>query len=487
MQILRRKDSRCMGMNKLLITLAITSILLISLAYFELPKYGMFIKTVKRVREPVVAGKFYPADKEKLENMVDYFLNNCKFEFYGKLRGIIVPHAGYAFSGQVAACGFKQISKEVKLVIILGPSHYVSFRGFYVPNYTHFKTPLGEVKISEKAKLLRRERLSKNIDEKFEHSIEVEIPFLQKILGKDFEIIPIITGIIDAKELSEILAKYIDNQTLIVVSSDLSHYHSYEMARKLDKNCISSILNLSIEEIERCEACGKIPILTISYLAKKFGWEPELIMYRNSGDVTGNKERVVGYASIGFYEGLKNEEEKILLKIARETLESYIRNRSIPSINESSLSENLKENKGCFVTLYKNGNLRGCIGSILPIEPLYRCVIRNTINAAVNDMRFLPVREEELKDIKIEISVLSIPKKLEFKDWRELLNKLEGREGVIIKIHHKQATYLPQVWKIFENKEEFLSNLCLKAGANIDCWKKKAEIYVYEAEVFEES
>ena len=384
----------------------LVGIVAISLIYLRGFKQGMFVKVEEKiVREPAVAGRFYPAEKDELERMVNSFLNNCEFKHYGRVRGLIVPRAGYIFSGQVAACGFKQVSKDVKTVIILGPSHHVYFKGFYVPNYTHFKTPLGEVKVSEKAYLLRKERLSSNVDDRLEHSIEVEVPFIQEVLG-DFEIIPIMTGVVDPKELAEILLKYIDDSTIVVASSDLSHYHPYEVAKRLDESCIDSILNLSIDKIEGCEACGKIPILTLAYLAKRLKWDPKFFEYKNSGDVTGDLRSVVGYTSIGFYEGLNREEEEILLKIARETLEDYLSNASIPSINENSLPESLKENKGCFVTLYKNGRLRGCIGSLLPLEPLYRCVVRNAINAAVHDLRFFPVRKEELKDVKIEKIIL---------------------------------------------------------------------------------
>ncbi len=443
---------------------------------------------IKRMREPAVAGSFYPADKNDLERMLTEFLNDAKEENFGKVKGLVVPHAGYIYSGSVAAKSYKQLY-GADTVIIIVPSHHVRFKGASVPNYTHYKTPLGEIKISDKAKDLIKEDLIVSLDEvhKKEHSVEVQLPFLQKVLG-NFEILPIVTGDINPQQLANILLKYIDNNTVIIASSDLSHYYPYERAVKLDSICIEAIPHLDFENMDRCEACGKIPILTLMYISKELKLAGSLIDYKNSGDTVGTRESVVGYAAIAFFEGVDDEEQQFLLNLSRLTLEEFIKNGNVPSVDERDLSERLKRVQGCFVTLEKHGMLRGCIGHIIPQKPLYKCVIENTINAAINDRRFVPVGEDELKDIEIEISVLSLPKKVEFKDSSDLISKLTPlKDGVVIREGSHQATYLPQVWDQFDTKESFLYHLCLKAGLSEDCWKSRSiEIETYSAQVFKE-
>ena len=442
------------------------------------------------IRRPAVAGMFYPNSSHVLDEMISSFLNNSQDLDIENIRGIVSPHAGYIYSGQVAAWGYKQLKDDYKTIILIGPSHHVGFYGASVPNYTHYETPLGLVKVSPKTKLLVQEGfISDNRIHDPEHCLEVQLPFLQKVL-KDFEIIPIITGQIDPEVLANILIRYIDNKTLVIASSDLSHYHSYDEAVYLDSFCVNSIPSLNFSGMEKCEACGKIPVLTLMYIAKKLGWKGKALGYANSGDVTGDKTRVVGYTSVIFYSEpereLNREEKMFLLRLARETLEYYLKNQTVPDIKESELTQNLKKVQGCFVTLNKHGNLRGCIGHILPQIPLYQCVIQNSINAALHDMRFQPVSYDELKDIDIEISVLSVPKPLEFQNSEELLKKLQpGKHGVVLYYNGKQSTFLPQVWETIPNKEEFLSHLCLKQFSPPDCWKS-ARVDVYEAIVFDE-
>jgi len=468
--------------KKILIGLIVIFSLFLTLTTFKYPFYAKV--EVKKVREPAAAGKFYPV--ENLREVVSSYLEKAEYENYGRLRGLVVPHAGYIFSGMVAAQGFKEIPLGIRTVIILGPSHHLYFKGASISNYTHYKTPLGEVRISEKVNQLKEESLIVSVDDRLEHSIEVEIPFLQVVL-KDFEIIPIMVGDVNPKELADILLKYIDDNTLVVASSDLSHYYPYEVANELDKYCTEAIPDLDFSKMNYCQACGKIPILTLMYIAKKKGWYGYLLEYKNSGDTAGDKERVVGYASIGFYEGVNKENQKILLKLARNTLESYLKNRTLPQIDISSIPSTLKEKRGCFVTLHKKGELRGCIGSLLPQEELYKCVMRNAINAALRDLRFKPVSYDELKDIDIEVSVLTLPKILEFKTPEELLDKISKKDGIILKSGIHQATYLPQVWEQIPHKELFLSHLCLKAGLPFECWKSlDIEIKTYQAQVFSE-
>jgi hypothetical protein len=232
------------------------------------------------------------------------------------------------------------------------------------------------------------------------------------------------------------------------------------------------------------DACGRIPILTLMEIAEKKGWRTKLFDYRNSGDTAGDKSQgVVGYASIGFYDGLNEEEQKTLLDLAEKTLQSHY-NGVEYLIDYSSLPERLREEKACFVTLNENRQLRGCIGHLTAQEELYKCVMDNALNAALHDGRFTPVTKDELGEIKIEVSVLSEPRRMSYDSPDDLLAKLiPGVDGVILKSGMRQSTYLPVVWEQLPNKEEFLGNLCLKQGSPANCWKT-AETYTYQAQEF---
>ncbi|RLI92853.1 MAG: hypothetical protein DRO95_01185 [Candidatus Altiarchaeales archaeon] len=467
---------------------------------------NMTTTTIKNVRKSVIAGSWYPGNKNELIRIVDSFLRNAKKENLGKIRAIIVPHAGYMYSGQVAAFSYEQIrGEDYERVIILAPSHHHAFYGASIGNFTHYETPLGEVPVSRLADKFLKCKVISSIPEAHlqEHSIEIQLPFLQRVLGR-FEIVPILIGRLsmeDMEELSNLIMKYLDDKTLIVASSDLSHYHPYDVAVRIDRQCINSIVSLDLEGAERCEMCGYFPVLITINIAKKLNWRAKLIEYKNSGDVTGDRLGVVGYAAIVFYSEtnqnltktesnlneLNREEKKFLLKIARETLETYIREgrRIEPKVEDPRLMEN----RGTFVTLEKNGQLRGCIGHIEPIQPLYLDVRDNAINAAVNDPRFRPVTPDELDDIEIEISVLTKPELIEAESPEEYLEKIqEGVDGIIIEYAGRSATYLPQVWEQIPDKIEFLEHLCEKAFLPRDCWKRKGvRIYRYRVQAFKES
>ncbi|MBL7160778.1 MAG: AmmeMemoRadiSam system protein B [Candidatus Aenigmarchaeota archaeon] len=456
---------------------------------------GMVVKTesieVKTVIKPAVSGSFYPDDPGQLGSMIDGFLAEAS-PAEAKPRAIVVPHAGYIYSGSTAAHGFKALQgHDYETVIVIGSSHHYAFDGVAVPNSTHYRTPLGDVAISGRAAELVDGFIFRSNDVfEPEHSIEVEIPFLQSVLG-DFEIIPILVSRVDPQTLASKLLPLIDENTLVVASSDLSHYYPYEEAVSLDSNCIEGIPALDFERFESCECCGRIPVLTVMLIAEEHGWVGGLLDYRNSGDTAGTKEAVVGYASIAFYETsemLTKLEQSFLLSLARKTIEGYLTNQLLPEIDETNLSEILKETRGCFVTLNTNRGLRGCIGHILPQVPLYQCVIQNAVSAALHDARFTPVTSNELDGIHIDISVLSVPKKIEFQSPGEIPGKLRpGIDGVVLHYNGRTSTYLPQVWGQLPEKEEFLSSLCIKQGSPANCWALPGvAVETYQAFVFEE-
>ena len=499
--------------KKLLIILLSLGIVLLLVLFLVLPKKeSTEKKELEIIREPTVAGEFYPEDKIQLSALIDNFLEKASLpEVKGEVIALIVPHAGYQFSGEVAAHAFKTLEGEqVDTVIIVGNSHHERFDGVSVFPKGVYKIPLGEVEIdSDLAQRIIQESdriFFRESAHQLEHSIEVEIPFLQKTL-KHFKIVPILFGNSqkdDWKILGDAILKHIKGKNVILIaSSDLSHYPPYEVAKYADKKTIDAILTGDIEHFEKTIqelqqenlpnavtfACGSDAIKTVMYVARQLGAsEIKLLKYANSGDSTGDKNRVVGYSAIGFFAErrdhlLNKKEQERLLQIARESVETYIKEGKIPEFSEDNPMLNQK--LGAFVTIKKYGKLRGCIGEFSPTkEPLYKVVSKMAIAAATKDIRFSPVKEEELDELEYEVSVLSEPQKID--NWR----KIElGKHGVIIRQSLNQGVFLPQVadetgWSL----EKFLSELCFqKAGLPPDCYKdKNTEIYTFTAKVFSE-
>ena len=451
------------------------------------------------VRPTAVAGMFYPGKSDELRQMVDSLLNDAPgVKVPGKIRGLVSPHAGYIYSGIVAAAGYRQIDPSTRTVILLGPSHRVRLSDASIPEVQAYRTPLGDVRLAGLASTLRRLPGFQSVPEAHlkEHALEVQLPFLQVLL-KDFEIVPILINSSDPKALATTLARHIDEDTLVVASSDLSHFYSYSTAMALDRICTTAISNGKIRDMTLCEACGKQAALTLMHIAQIKGWKGMLIDYRNSGDTAGNKNRVVGYASIGFVDGkemtrnmnetLSTQDRGSLLRLARTAIEARLL-EGAEIERPSKTASILNEMRGCFVTLHKRGQLRGCIGTIEPTCPLMECVEKNAKNAAFGDPRFPPLSVDELKEIDIEISVLSVPETLGFSDGEDLKRKLEPNvHGVILSRGMNRSTFLPQVWKQLPDKEKFLEHLCLKGGMSGKAWQEPAtKVEVYRAQVFGE-
>lgn len=489
-----------MNLSKILILLALLiSIIFIFLAIINKSANTGFLVKEENIRKPVFAGTWYPSDARELKNTINLYIYNSKnINFNGEIKALIVPHAGYAYSGQIAGDGFRQLqNREYKNIFILGTSHRYYLTNVSASNFEYFSTPLGEIKVSKKSREMEeKEEIISIIEEahKQEHSIEVELPFLQEVL-EDFQIIPLIVGESNSNELKEVLTKYLGEEDLIVVSADLSHYHEYNQALITDAYTIKNILELNSEEVLNSEIDSPWGVASLLEIAKEKSWKPYLIAYANSGDITGNKTSVVGYGAIVFvdekYEKesyFTEEEREFMLNLARESAEEYLKKGKTMELNEKEVPERLKENKACFVTFTENNQLRGCIGHILPQKPLYECIIENSINAAIKDTRFSPVIYDEMKNIRIDISILSVPVKLEYSNPEELLSKLKTKEhGVIIQRDSYQSTFLPSVWEFIPNKKEFLANLCVKAGMEGECWTdQKTQIYFYTAEDFSE-
>lgn len=460
----------------------------------------------QEVKKPAVSGTFYPSSKEELEGTVDKFVYGADVKTENKeIIGAISPHAGYIYSGAVAGYTYKAIKeKKVKLVILVGPSHFEFFNGISVYNRGAFQTPLGNVGIdAEFANRLIQENPKITFYPKAfsqEHSLEVQLPFLQRTLS-DFKIVPVLIGnpsFENCKLLSDAIVKVLNNRkdALIIASTDLSHYHTYEEALRRDNFTLSEVSQLDPDRFfrdyskEGIELCGLGAVLTTMMVSNSLGANKfEILKYANSGDATGDRYRVVGYASGIFTAEPKKTEEvdmlnenqkNRLLFIARNSIENYLKKGSKPQVSETD--PGLLEEKGAFVTLTKQGELRGCIGSIYPTAPLYKTVSDMAIEAATGDPRFPQLSLEELKEIEIEISALSPLEKIDD------ISKIKvGTHGLLIRKGFYSGLLLPQVAAEYNwTKEEFLEHTCYKAGLNKDAWKKGADIYIFSALVFGE-
>jgi AmmeMemoRadiSam system protein B/AmmeMemoRadiSam system protein A len=469
------------------------------------------------IREPAVANQFYPGNKDTLNRFLDQTLAHTPEPRYPgtpepRILGIVVPHAGYPYSGPTAAYAYKAVSGlRPKTVVILGPSHHVGFNEFAVYAKGSWKTPLGNVDIDEKfaAELMRQTTLARDLPRAHEreHSIEVQVPFLQKVL-KDFRIVPIEIAFTDYPRLQE-LAKALaataqGKEVLLVASSDLYHGDSYQDCQHTDSLTLSYLERFDPKGLfdalqsESASACGGLPVIALMLTLKDLGATRAQVLHRtNSNDVTGERGGYcVGYGAVAFYreEGsgagdsgdkdlLTKTEQEELLRIARTTLDSTIRKGKVPEF--PALTERLKEYRGVFVTLKEHGDLRGCIGYIEGIKPLNEAVRDMAIAASTEDYRFPPVDAKELKDIDIEVTVLTPMQRCPDPAKSIVL----GKHGIVVKKGGRQGVFLPQVatetgWDV----DTYLSQCSSqKAGLAPDAWKKgDCEVYTFCGQVFGE-
>lgn len=448
----------------------------------------------EKVKAAAVAGAFYPADQAALSAMVDDFLAKASAPpENGRLLALMAPHAGYQFSGQVAAYSYKRLQgMDIDTVIVIGPSHVASFTGAAVYAEGGMKTPLGTHKINEKAaKSLLDEKaqvvFNPVVFEK-EHSLEVQLPFLQKVLPH-VKIVPILIGMPTKASFDSLTGKLTallrkNPNMIIVASTDLSHYHDYETAQKMDKKIIDAAARMSLEDVQKLlsngegEMCGGYPVLYTMAVVRALGaTHGSSYQYANSGDVTGDKARVVGYAALGWYKAhLAEGERQALLSYAKDTIVSYVKHQKIPEVEVRY--PRLKANGAAFVTINRGGILRGCIGHIQPIMPLYQSVINNAVSACSRDHRFNPVAAEELKDLKVEVTVLSPLELLE--DERDI--KI-GTHGLYLVGSGTSGILLPQVATEYGwDANMFLEQVSIKAGLTKNAWKE-ATLYVFTADI----
>lgn len=460
----------------------------------------------KEYRNSIHAGTWYPGKEKDLREEIAGYLKNARSTITGEIYGLISPHAGYVYSGPVAAFSYKQVeNKTYDLVVVIGPSHQYGFHGASVDTVQGRKTPLGTIEydLESVRKLLKAGKIItyEPMAHEQEHSVEIQMPFLQVALKK-FKTVEIVMGTQDnetCKALASAIVKAAKGKkTLLVASSDLSHYHAQAAAEKLDGLVLDAVKKYDPELLGRrlirdsCEACGGGPMITVMLAAREMGATAAGILnYATSGNTSGDFSQVVGYLSAALFAGDSSEhevgidlgfskDEKAKLKeIAIKSIEAAVQGGENPEFE--GISEKLKEPYGVFVTINKHGNLRGCIGHIIADQPLYLTCAEMAKAAALSDPRFDPVAKEELKDLQIEISVLT-----PFEPVKDLEKIVIGRDGLIIKRGYYSGLLLPQVatdygWTV----EEFLEHTCNKAGLPTDAYKQKGtEIYKFSAEVF---
>lgn len=470
-------------------------------------------------RKPAVAGAFYPPNREELDRfLAGLYSDAVERNTVSDVLALITPHAGYEYSGVVAASAFNQLNPNHHYdnVFIIGTSHYGLLEGASIYCSGNFITPLGLARVNaDLSKKLIRENPGIFTDDPElhlkEHSIEVQIPFLQYLYKDDLQIVPIITGAQKQATIQKIagaLKPYWGKNNLFVISTDFSHYPNYDNAIAIDKSTLNAILSnstngfnqiLHVSEDQNIpnlatRICGWSSVLVLLNVTEELQnvvYNP--ILYMNSGDRSGaSKSRVVGYHALtvtsqseksdtsDFF--LNREDKKDLLELARTSIDSYIKTKKLLSPDTLKLSPKLKTAAGAFVSIYKNGELRGCIGNLRSPEALYQVVQDVAISAATRDYRFKRIDSEEMPEIEIEISVLTPMKKIE-----SISEIIPGRHGIYIRKGSKSGTFLPQVAaKTGWNTEELLGHCARdKAGIGWEGWKD-ADIYIYEALVFSE-
>lgn len=446
------------------------------------------------VRPPAVAGLFYPGDPRALAAEVEDLLGGVEHlePRLGFPKAIVVPHAGYIYSGSVAARAYDEIAPArgiVKRVVLLGPTHRVAVRGLALPGSDFFETPLGRIPVDaaavEALKALPQVASSAPAHA-MEHSLEVQLPFLQKVLGS-FSLVPLAVGMASPQQVAEVLERLWGGpETLIVISTDLSHYHAYDEARAIDGATIGKIERFATD-LSHEEACGATPLNGLLALARTKKLSVKLLGACNSGDTAGGKDRVVGYSSFALYEGAggvaKQDAGSTLLGIARGAIEGGLASKSAPRPEHAWL----RQSSATFVTLTRGGRLRGCIGTLEAARPLGDDVAENALGAAFRDPRFPPVSVAEWSECSVEVSLLSTPKPIRFADEADLLAQIApGEDGLILQCDGRRATFLPQVWETLPDTRQFLAELLRKAGLPADTRLARSKVWRYRAEKWKE-
>ena len=471
------------------------------------------VSATGQLRESVLAGTWYPAQPDLLQEQLEGFLKRVESaERPDALIGLIVPHAGYRYSGPVAAHAYKLLQRHhFRTVVILAPSHYARFEGVSVYDRGGYRTPLGIVPLDHELITAIKRR---NPDIRYvakahskEHSLEIQLPFLQ-LMAPDIKLVPLVMGeqgLAACQKLARTLAACVRGRSvLLIASTDLSHFHSYERARQLDAIAIRHVRQMDSRGLSRdlasgtCEACGGGPMMAVMLAAGLLGADRSDILHAaNSGDVTGDRSRVVGYLAAALWSlssdsnsterrpekrsagQLTEKERSVLHQIVRQSIKAHFSGREISLPTDLTVS--LKERRGAFVTLRKRKKLRGCVGHVVGRHPLCETVSRMAVAAAFQDPRFRPLQKAELPELEYEISVMSPLRRIH--DWRVVE---VGVHGLYIRQKGRSGLLLPQVATAYGwDRTTFLEQTCRKAGLPEQAWKDPdTRIFIFTAEVF---
>jgi AmmeMemoRadiSam system protein B/AmmeMemoRadiSam system protein A len=436
-----------------------------------------------RVRPPAVAGLFYPDRRDALDRALDDALVEARPVSPPARRppkALIVPHAGYVYSGPVAASGYRRLEGvrgRIRRVVLLGPVHRVPVRGLALPGVDAFDTPLGRVPLDADAIAALADLPQVIVSAAAharEHSLEVQLPFLQRWLGS-FALVPLAVGDASAGEVAEVLERlWGDDATLVVISSDLSHYHPYDEARAIDAATVQAIL-AGDARLGHDQACGATPVAGLLEVARRRGLVADLCDLRNSGDTAGDRTRVVGYASVAFHPadaGAATRDDDTdaehaakgaaLLGLARGAIAQALGATAAADLPRDDW---LHAPGATFVTLRAGEALRGCIGTLEAHRPLVHDVTANALAAAFRDPRFPPLARHELDDLTVEVSILDPAQPVAFTDRAHLVAQLApGEDGLVLALGSRRATFLPQVWDALPAPDDFLDALARKAG-----------------------
>jgi AmmeMemoRadiSam system protein B/AmmeMemoRadiSam system protein A len=443
------------------------------------------------VRPAAVAGLFYEADPAALRESVARALRAAGTAAERSPKALIVPHAGYVYSGEVAARAYALLAPlrgQIRRVVLLGPAHRVALRGLAAPSVDAFATPLGVVpldagalaRLGDLPQVLRSDAAHAE-----EHALEVQLPFLQQLLG-EFALVPLVVGDASAEEVAEVLERlWSGDETLIVISSDLSHYLDYASARRMDAETCRAIEELRPEALGRDSACGRVPVRGLLLAARRHGLLPRTLDLRNSGDTAGDRRRVVGYGAWAFVPGVartaaedshaagvSGDDDRRLLELARASIRHGLAHGRPSPVDLAALPPAQCAPGAAFVTLRRpDGALRGCVGSLEALRPLALDVVENAYRAAFRDPRFGPVRAHELADLDIHLSLLSRPEPFPVRSEADLLAQLRPAiDGLVLEEGPRRATLLPDVWEQLPAPGDFLRQLKRKAGLPDDHW-----------------
>jgi len=458
-------------------------------------------------RPAAVAGSFYPADPAVLQDMVNGMLDKAGGQTDGintAPKAMILPHAGYIYSGEIAASGYSLLRasrNKITRVVLLGPTHRVAARGLVTVSVSGFDTPLGTVDIDQQAikKVLSLPQVSVlDAAHAQEHSLEVHLPFLQTLLD-DFSLLPFAVGDASAHEVSEVLEKlWGGDETLILISSDLSHFHDYQTALTRDLATCKAMEELRLEDIDHEAACGATPIRGLLELARRRNYRIHKIDYRNSGDTAGSKDRVVGYAACALETNTNDipttnatasrytwQDGQTLIALARQSIQYALEKDKTLEVDIARFDAHLSETRACFVTLQLNDQLRGCIGSLQAHRSLLQDIAHNARAAAFEDPRFAPLSQAEFQQVEIHLSILSPAEPLVFESEDDLLRQIRPHiDGLILQDANHRATFLPAVWESLPDTQQFWQALKGKAGLPASHWSDTLEVSRYTTQTF---